>query len=60
MTIPNENYLSGGQTVTWEVFMPSPSVKSPAVLILHGSFGLPPPSRADIVSFAEALVVNEG
>ena len=56
MTIPNESFSSGGQTVPLEVFLPAASGKHPAVLILHGSSGPLPPYRADIVSFAEALV----
>jgi dienelactone hydrolase len=32
--------------------------KHPAVLILHGSFGLMPQYKADIVSFADALLVE--
>ena len=56
MTIPNESFSSGGQPVPLEVFLPAASGKHPAVLILHGSSGPLPPYRADIVSFAEALV----
>ena len=56
MTMTNESFSSGGQTVPMEVFVPAASGKRPAVLILHGSSGPLPPYRADIVSFAEALV----
>ena len=56
MTMTNESFSSGGQTVPLEVFLPAASGKRPAVLIFHGSSGPLPPYRADIVSFAEALV----
>ena len=56
MAMTNESFSSGGQTVPMEVFLPAASGKHPAVLILHGSFGLLPQYGADIVSFAEALV----
>lgn len=56
MAVTNESFSSGGQPVSLEVFLPASSGKRPAVLILHGSFGLLPQYRADIVSFAEALV----
>jgi dienelactone hydrolase len=55
MAATNEHFSSGGQTVSLDVFLPAASGKPPAVLILHGSFGLLPQYRADIVSFAEAL-----
>jgi dienelactone hydrolase len=55
MAIINEHFLSGGQRVPLEVFVPAAAGKHPIVLVLHGSFGLQPPYRADIVSFAEAL-----
>ena len=56
MTMTNESFSSGGNTVPLEVFVPATPGKLPAVLILHGSSGPLPPYRADIVSFAEALV----
>lgn len=56
MAISNESFSSGGQPVSLEVFLPAASGKHPAVLIIHGSAGLLPQYRADIVSFAEALV----
>lgn len=56
MTMLNETFVSGGHTVPLSVFLPVPSHKCPAVLILHGSFGLLPAYRADIISFANALV----
>ena len=56
MAMTNESFSSGGQPVPLEVFLPAASGKHPAVLILHGSSGPLPPYRADIVSFAEALV----
>lgn len=56
MAMTKENFSSGGQPVLLEIFLPAASGKHPAVLILHGSSGPLPPYRADIVSFAEALV----
>ncbi len=59
MTTTIERFSSGGTAVPWEVFMPAaPPGRCPAVLILHGSFGLLPPYRADIVSFAQALAAR--
>lgn len=56
MNPPNESFLSGTHSVPVEVFMPAtPSERCPAVLVLHGSFGLSPAYRNDIVSFALAL-----
>jgi dienelactone hydrolase len=54
-TTTNETFLSGGQRVTLEIFLPATSGKHPAMLILHGSSGLQPQYRADIVSFARAF-----
>jgi len=51
-------FTSNGRTVTLDVFPIASSGKHPAVLILHGSFGLMPEYKADIVSFADALVAN--
>ena len=54
-----ERFPSGNQTVPWERFMPpASSSPCPAVLVLHGSFGMLPAYRADIVSFAEALAAR--
>jgi dienelactone hydrolase len=54
-----ESFLSGGNPVPTEVLQPPSAGKHRAVLILHGTFGLLPQFRADIVSFAEALVAND-
>jgi dienelactone hydrolase len=51
-------FTSNGQTVTLDVFAIASTGKHPAVLILHGSFGLMPQYKADIVSFADALLAN--
>ena len=56
MTGKDEKYLSGTQSLSIEIFAPASAGKHPAILILHGTFGLLPEYRADIVSFAEALV----
>ena len=53
-----ENFSSGGHQVTLEIYEPASAGKHPAVLILHGTFGLVPQYRPDIVSFADALVAN--
>lgn len=53
-----EKFTSGGNPVTGEVFLPTTAGKHPAVLILHGTFGLMKEYRADIVSFADALVAK--
>jgi dienelactone hydrolase len=58
MIVTTETVLSGGQPVGTEIFQPESSGKHPAVLILHGTFGLLPPFCTDIVSFPEALVAN--
>jgi len=50
-----ESYSSAGKQITLELFLPSASGAHPVVLILHGTFGLLPQYRGDIVSFAEAL-----
>jgi dienelactone hydrolase len=59
MAATTESFLSGGTPVPTEVFEPQSTGKHRAVLILHGTFGLLPQFRADIVSFAEALVAND-
>ena len=56
MASTTESFLSGGKPVPIEVFLPRSTGKHRGVLILHGTFGLLPQFRADIVSFAETLV----
>jgi len=51
-------FTSNGNTVTLDVFPVASNGRHPAVLILHGSFGLMPQYRADIVSFADALLAK--
>jgi len=58
MAVKSEKFLSGTQQVQVDVFLPAAAGKYPAVLVLHGSFGLLPEYRADIVSFPEALVAK--
>jgi dienelactone hydrolase len=53
-----KSFSSNGQTVTLDVFPVASAGKHPAVLILHGSFGLMPQYKADIVSFADALLAE--
>ena len=50
-----EYFSSGTRPVSIEVFLPTTKGRHPAALILHGTFGLLPQYRADIVAFAEAL-----
>lgn len=50
-----QNFSSRGKSLPLDVFMPAASGPIPAVIVLHGSFGMLPPYRADIESFAEAL-----
>jgi dienelactone hydrolase len=56
MPATTERFTSHGRPITADVFVPGTPGRSPAVLILHGTFGLLPKYRPDIVSFAEALV----
>jgi dienelactone hydrolase len=51
-------FTSNGQSVTLDVFPVKSPGRHPAVLILHGSFGLMPQYKKDIVSFADALLAN--
>jgi carboxymethylenebutenolidase len=50
-----ERFNSGGTSISVEVFLPTAAGRHPAALILHGTFGLLPQYRPDIVAFAEAL-----
>jgi dienelactone hydrolase len=59
MAVTTESFSSGGRSVPLEVFLPESTGKHPAVLLLHGTFGLLPEYRADIVPFAEALVKSD-
>jgi carboxymethylenebutenolidase len=47
--------VSDGKPITIEFFLPASGGTHPLVLVLHGSFGLLPQYRPDIVSFADAL-----
>jgi len=59
MNTTSERFSSGNQAVPWEIFRPAAgSGGRPAVLVLHGSFGMLPAYRADIVSFADALAAR--
>jgi len=58
MSATVESFASGGRLLSLDVFMPAAPGKVPVVLVLHGSFGMLPKYRADIVSFADALVVG--
>jgi dienelactone hydrolase len=55
MAMTSEIISTNGQAISWDVYMPKSPGKWPAVLVLHGSFGMRPPYGADIASFAEAL-----
>jgi dienelactone hydrolase len=50
-----ERFTSGGRTIAADVFLPAAGGRRPATLILHGTFGLLPAYRDDILSFAAAL-----
>jgi dienelactone hydrolase len=50
-----ERYISGSDPITVEVFSPRGHGRHPGCLVLHGSFGLLPDYRAEVVSFGEAL-----
>jgi carboxymethylenebutenolidase len=58
MPTTTEQFTSASGLITAEVFIPKAPRRRPAVLILHGTFGLLPRYRADIVSFAEALAAR--
>lgn len=51
-----ESFISGGRSIAVETFLPPAQGRHPATLILHGTSGLVPPFRSDIVAFADALV----
>lgn len=55
MSMNPEHFTSAGLTLPLEVFLPAGSGKCAAMLVVHGSFGVLPPYRADMVSFATAL-----
>ncbi|MEP7000906.1 MAG: dienelactone hydrolase family protein [bacterium] len=55
MSATTERFISGGHTITADVFAPVSAGRHPAVLILHGTFGLLPPFGADIISFGQFL-----
>ena len=50
-----ERLVSGGVSIQVDVYVPSSAGRHPASLVLHGTFGLLPEFRQDIVSFAEGL-----
>jgi dienelactone hydrolase len=51
-----ESFPSAGTPIAADVFIPTAAGRHPAVLILHGTYGLRPEVRDDLESFAEALV----
>jgi dienelactone hydrolase len=55
MPSTTEHFTSGSLPITVEVFSPLAPGRHPGCLILHGTFGLLPEYRLDIVSFGEAL-----
>ena len=59
MNPSSDSFLSGAHSVSVDIFMPTAAAtRCPAVLVLHGSFGLQPPYGDDIVSFARALAAR--
>lgn len=56
MTATPESVSSGGTALTLDMFVPAAAAGPvPLVLVLHGSFGMLPQYRGDILSFAETL-----
>jgi dienelactone hydrolase len=55
MPATKESISSGGRPIHEDVYLPESRAKAPAVLILHGTFGLLPPFGADIASFGDTL-----
>jgi dienelactone hydrolase len=55
MSTMTSGYMSNGETVPVEIFARPGSAKLAPVLVFHGSSGLGPKYRPDIVSFGEAL-----
>lgn len=56
MTASVETIASAGKSLAVDMFEPATAAgPAPLVLILHGSFGMLPQYRGDILSFAEAL-----
>ena len=55
MPAHTEHFNSGTRPISLDVFLPTTRGRHPAALILHGTFGLLPEYRPDIVAFAEAL-----
>jgi dienelactone hydrolase len=56
MAMYTEQYDSGTESVPADVYLPDGVQEPvPGVLVIHGSAGLAPPYKADILSFAEAL-----
>jgi len=58
MSVSDESFSTAAGPICVHVYSPTPAGKYPAVLILHGTFGLKDPFGPDIVSFAEALSRN--
>lgn len=56
MTAIVESVSSGGTALALDILLPATAAgPAPLVLVLHGSFGMLPQYRGDILSFAEAL-----
>jgi dienelactone hydrolase len=51
----SESIVSSGNKVDLDVYVPATAGPSPAVLVLHGSFGLLDEYKKDLVSFPDAL-----
>ena len=58
MPVHTEYFNSGTRPISLDVFLPPTRGRHAAALILHGTFGLLPQYRPDIVAFAEALAGN--
>ena len=53
-----DRFVSGGVPIDVDVFVPAGAGRHPATVILHGTFGLLPEYRDDILSFGEALAAK--
>ena len=58
MAFKSETFSSQGHPVNADVFLPATPGTHPAVLMLHGTFGLLPEYRDDIMAFGDALAAN--
>jgi dienelactone hydrolase len=53
-----DHFVSNSKSIAIDMFMPTSPGRRPATLVLHGTFGLEPEFRADLISFGEALAAS--